>query len=349
MRRLHGLIALLIVVGTYLHYVQGWDFERVKRTAVGRVFWKEDASATTTPVGRRGTGTHWETGSPMPKPRGEFGAAELGGRIYVVGGIDGYGRTLDSVLVYDILTDTWGEAPRLPEARHHAAVAADGERLYVVGGFVGISFRPVDSAFAYDPAKREWSELGGLNDFRGAAAAAVAGGRLFVLGGVTPSGPSASVEWYDIARKGWNGLKTEMATPREHHGAAVLGGKLYAVGGRKGSPATNLAALEVLDPTDGAERWRSLKEMPTPRGGIGAAALGGKLYVFGGEAKGGTIGVVEAYDPKKDAWTALDLPMPSPRHGLAAVTYENRIYVLGGGRRPGFSVSDLNEILVVAP
>jgi N-acetylneuraminic acid mutarotase len=82
--------------------------------------------------------------------------------------------------------------------------------------------------------------------------------------------------------------------------------------------------------------------MPTPRSGIAAAVLGGRLYVFGGESPSKTFDENEEYDPAVDAWTAR-ARMPSPRHGLAAVTIGDRIYVLGGGPTPGGSESALNQ------
>jgi len=45
-----------------------------------------------------------------------------------------------------------------------------------------------------------------------------------------------------------------------------------------------------------------------------------------------------------DAWRAFP-PMPTGRHGLGAAAAGGRIYVLSGGPTPGFSFSDLNEVL----
>ena len=91
------LLFILLGLGAYLYYVRGWDLNRAKEEAVNQVTFFKDESATTTPVGQRGTGTHWETAKPMLISRSETGAAAIEGRIYVVGGIDGYGRTLSEV------------------------------------------------------------------------------------------------------------------------------------------------------------------------------------------------------------------------------------------------------------
>ncbi|MBI3079664.1 MAG: galactose oxidase, partial [Deltaproteobacteria bacterium] len=83
--------------------------------------------------------------------------------------------------------------------------------------------------------------------------------------------------------------------------------------------------------------------MPTPRSGIAAATLGGRIFVFGGESPAGTFNQTEAYDPGRNTWTVRD-PMPTARHGLGAAVVGQSIYVLSGGPRPGGSFSSANEV-----
>ena len=81
--------------------------------------------------------------------------------------------------------------------------------------------------------------------------------------------------------------------------------------------------------------------MPTARGGLAAAASGGKLYVFGGENPG-VFPHTEEYDPASNTWRRV-ADMPTPRHGMGAVTVGADIYVIGGGIRAGFGASTSNE------
>jgi len=85
------------------------------------------------------------------------------------------------------------------------------------------------------------------------------------------------------------------------------------------------------------DRWRTAASMPQGQGGLAAAAIGGKLYAFGGEYfdnGGGVYAESWQYDPATDRWTALP-DMPHPRHGLGAVSVGNAIYVIGGALRVG--------------
>ena len=83
--------------------------------------------------------------------------------------------------------------------------------------------------------------------------------------------------------------------------------------------------------------------MPTARSGIAAATLGGRVFVFGGEATTGTFNQVEAYDPAGDAWSGW-APMPTARHGLGAAAVGGRIFVISGGPSPGGSYSAAHEV-----
>ncbi|MFN3610355.1 MAG: kelch repeat-containing protein [Hyphomonas sp.] len=106
-----------------------------------------------------------------------------------------------------------------------------------------------------------------------------------------------------------------------------------------------MAAHEVYDARE--DRWRTAAPMPQAQGGLAAAALGGKLYAFGGEFfdnGGGVYREAWVYDPASDAWAAI-APMPHPRHGLGAVTVESAIYVIGGAlKASGVETSALVEI-----
>ena len=338
MKKFLIFLIILTSVGAYLYYVRGWDF-KFDRDKINKIVFVD---VTPLEEGSK-SALGWKTVKPMLTQRSEIGAAIIKGKIYVVGGIDAYARTLRSVEIYDIENDEWSYGPPMPQALHHPAVTTDGEKLYVIGGMVGITFKPVDQAFEFDPVSNRWTELPKLNDFRGAATASVTGGRLLVVGGKDLAGPTGTMEQYDAENSRWETVAT-MPTPREHLASATDGGNLYVVGGRTHFPDGNLDAFESYDPNTG--KWSVLEPIPTARGGIAAVEYDGKIYVFGGERPGGTIGQVEAYDTRKGLWIQFGV-MPTPRHGLAAVADGNKIYVLGGGKRVGFSVSNIVEVLTV--
>jgi N-acetylneuraminic acid mutarotase len=83
--------------------------------------------------------------------------------------------------------------------------------------------------------------------------------------------------------------------------------------------------------------------MPTRRGGLGSAAVGGMIHVVGGESRAGVFAQHETYDPATDRWTTAP-PLPLARHGLAVATVGGRIYVIGGGPRAGYAQTDVVSV-----
>ena len=70
-----------------------------------------------------------------------------------------------------------------------------------------------------------------------------------------------------------------------------------------------------------ANTWTELASMGTARNDHTSAAIGGKLYVFGGLSpgdRGERTASVEAYDPISNTWAQVS-DLPSARNGLKAV------------------------------
>ena len=132
-----------------------------------------------------------------------------------------------------------------------------------------------------------------------------------------------------------------MRVPRDHLAAGVVGEKIYAIGGRlQHSFGSNLNVNEEYAPV--SDTWTTRAPLPITRSGVAAAVLGGRVYVFGGEAPSGTFGTAEAYDPATNSWAEV-APMPTARHGLGAAVLQGTIYVIGGGLSPGSTDGRANE------
>lgn len=58
-----------------------------------------------------------------------------------------------------------------------------------------------------------------------------------------------------------------------------------------------MAQTEAYDPV--TDRWTAMAPIPTARHGLGAAAVGGKIYVIGGGIRPGASksGLNEVFDP----------------------------------------------------
>lgn len=279
----------------------------------------------------------WVAGTPLPEPRTEVAAAPLGGRIVVVGGFLASGANSRRVDSYDTRTDRWSRVADLPVSVDHAAATSWRGRVVVVGGY-DADRQPLRAAFLFDD--RGWRQLPAPPEERGAAAAAAtADGRVWVVGGRTRSGLAKTTLVLDLKTLRWRTVPGP--TAREHLAATALGGRVYAVGGRLAGYDTNLATVEAYDPRKG--RWTRLPDLPDPRGGTGAAAVGGRIVSVGGESPRGTHESVWALRPG-GRWTRLP-DIPTPRHGVGVVALSGRVWALAGGPEPGLTVSGAVESL----
>ncbi len=62
------------------------------------------------------------------------GAVLVGNKIVVLGGQDQSGKSLASVLIYDIKSDTWESTTPLPKINCFAGYTSVGNKIYVIGG-----------------------------------------------------------------------------------------------------------------------------------------------------------------------------------------------------------------------
>ena len=86
--------------------------------------------------------------------------------------------------------------------------------------------------------------------------------------------------------------------------------------------------------------------LPTPRAGFALVTTADRVVAVGGEAPGGTIGAVEAFDPRAGAWTELP-SLRVPRHGLGAASAAGNLYTAEGGQQPGLTYSRSGEAIGV--
>ena len=191
--------------------------------------------------------------------------------------------------------------------------------------------------FRYDDANDTWERAPELPTPTAENIAAVADGLLFVIGGRLPKA-DRNLEWTDHTdvATSWffDGSRwmdaAPMPTARNSAAGGVIDGYIHIVGGRTVGGG-NVSAHEVYDPA--SDRWEMRSPLPKAQGGLAAAAVGDKLYAFGGEffdnQGGGVYHDAWEYDAITDKWRHI-ADMPKPRHGLGAVALGGDIYAIGG-------------------
>jgi N-acetylneuraminic acid mutarotase len=223
----------------------------------------------------------------------------------------------------------WQTRAPLSAARQETGVVALGGEIYVVGGFTPEGLVP--RVEVYDPVGDAWRTAADFPDagVHHANAAAV-DGRLFVAGYLSGLGFGAVGRTfsYDPEADDWvEHAQLPLGTERGGSGVAVLGTRIYVLGGLRGGQS--VADAWIYDTASDA--WSPIEPLPSPRDHLAAAGVDGKVYAIGGRSGGitGHMPGVDIYDPDSNTW-APGPPMPTSRGGMAAAVVSHWIFVAGG-------------------
>jgi N-acetylneuraminic acid mutarotase len=308
----------------------------------------------------------WKTLAPVKGGiRQEHNVVAWGDTVYILCGFRQkvFEETTAAVEAYNTSTNTWTEVAPAPIPLHHANVAAADGKIYILGGMSGRGFGggPIGRSFRYDIAADKWTEVTSMPYGLGSAAMGVHGKKIYLAGGIqaavkgSAKGPGGNivgvVASYDTETDKWT-TYPELTLPegRDHSGGMVVDDVFYVVGGRVGNHLNNRKTVFALNLTAPNRKWVEMAPLPYERGGVAAAATGGKIYVFGGEGNpnspNGTFPEVGIFDIARNR-SEPGTPMPYPRHGFGAVAINGIIYLPGGGQRMGGGgFSDINDAYV---
>jgi len=245
---------------------------------------------------------------------------------------------------YSPAGNTWQPLPNMltPRSDLGAAVSSQG-RLYAIGGIDMLAV-PLNVVEEYDPATGQWAgKATMLHPRSGLGVVAAGNGKIYAIGGVDATGvPVAYVDEYTPpgvtpGNGSWASKTAYLPTPRSHFGIAAAGDKIYVIGGISAS-GVPLATVEAYTlPASGSDQgsWQTLPPMPTPRTGLAAVAVGGKIYAVGGSNYDGYLRTVEEYDPNAGTWTSL-ADMPTAREALGLAAVGTTVYAIGGLNTGGY-------------
>ena len=142
----------------------------------------------------------------------------------------------------------------------------------------------------------------------------------------------------EITENSWTTL-APMPTARGGLDAAVVDGKIYAMGG--GVVASN--KNEEYDPT--TNTWAIKAAIPTGRSKLVTVTIQNKIYAIGGSADEYPwmpIAKNEVYDSYTNTWAAK-AEMPTARTQMCANNVNDQIYVIGGFESAGSTVKPSNK------
>ncbi|WP_167880711.1 Kelch repeat-containing protein [Leptospira yanagawae] len=282
----------------------------------------------------------WNKLKNMPAPRFGSSSAVIGSKIYIFGGLEyvyqmtndpapycinqllwhcfewydpppqyAYiSQTRNSVYIYDTATDTWNiGASMLVASGYHSSIAHDGKIYIFRNGNVEV----------YDPATNQWNRILTNSPIFSYYSVQGYNGKFYFFGGTTNiNGNVNNVFEFDPTTLTFT-QKTNMPTNRTHVVTALVGDKIYVMGGvrviEEFTPETNSWTVKA-----------SLPETAYLAMGVGGYA-NNRFYGIGGYGN-----VVVYYDPANDTTTHLKVLMGQARHYFASAIYNNKFYVFGG-------------------
>jgi N-acetylneuraminic acid mutarotase len=210
--------------------------------------------------------------------------------------------------------------------------------VVVLGGKIYSVFGVADSGakdpfyhgmYVYDPTAGSWlPRQAGPQDVRQKPAMAALNGKIYATGGWGFSGNlDPKTEVYDPAQNAWT-IAAANPAPRAGSGVAVLGGKMYVVGGCPKPGYCGSTDNMVYDPV--TDSWSRGADYPEQVAWESCGAIFGELYCAGGENShdGATLHTY-VYDPATNAWTRVaDMPIDLWSSGYT--TAEGRLLISGG-------------------
>lgn len=236
----------------------------------------------------------------------------------------------------------------LPEELTSFGAAIVGEKLYVYGGHTGAAHSySIDEQSSRlwcldltDKAS-SWETKTGGPRLQGLALVPW-GNQVVRVGGFTAMNQAgqdhdlvsqSSVAIYNPATDSWSNLDS-MPEPRSSFDAAVLGDRVYVLGGWQLSGGSDdhrwLQTAYSLSLSDADAKWQPLAKPPFQRRALSVAAHDGRLYAIGGmQSEGGPTVRVDVYNPVKDSWTEGPSLPGSGMAGFGSSAYasDGRLYV----------------------
>jgi N-acetylneuraminic acid mutarotase len=251
----------------------------------------------------------WTFRRPLPVPLASSnGAGVINGKLYISGGyLDFEGAEWTTALyMYDPASNTWtrkrdiptvalpggGQWGTLSPAGNGVTGVING-KLYVVSGcFMDAPPYGLNEScsppllFRYNPVTNYWvrlrSPFAGVPGMSGPYVGGVIAGKFYVMG-------QGRLEVYDPSTNQWT-AKTGLRVARPGAATAVLGNKLFLMGGTRSDIGT-VAITLAYDPATNA--WTTRAPMPSARTGIAGSTMQlngqSRIEVVGGIAPGNNI------------------------------------------------------------
>ena len=229
------------------------------------------------------------TGFRLAAPIQRVVAVSSGNVVYLAGGLDAAGVTVDGVFALDPVSGRLRLLGHLPLAVHDAAGAFIRGKLFIFAGGNGSG---TDTVQEFDPATGHGAVVAHLPVALSDLASATVGATTYLIGGYDGIRPRREI--YATTDGKQFRIAAQLPLGLRYPAVAVADGKIVIAGGLSAKGLS--AAAFVYDPDSG--RIARIGQLPTAVAHSAAFALGGTVYIAGGRnASDVPIGAVTSIDP----------------------------------------------------
>jgi hypothetical protein len=259
----------------------------------------------------------WECIADMSQIRTGLGVAQVGGKIYTIGGYNQLTSSFNDIQsneMYDPQTNTWTTLSRIPNLSGQISATVCNDKIYCIGkyryGAIYVASGDFWQQWAI-PADRTQVCMATVDDV------------IYLIGGSNASGVTDLTEAYNTTSREWK-TKAPLLRAVANYASAVLDDEIYIIGGTtsNGKP-TGLVQIYNLT----TDTWRHGSGLPNPLSGASAAVTSGvyapkRIYVVGDASN-------YVYNPKNYTWGTAASPLEATNHAGIAVV-DDVLYLFGG-------------------
>jgi len=299
--------------------------------------------AFSTPV-VRATEDTWTKKAPMQQARGRLGVAVVNGKIYAIGGDEGYyfGSAPNNHVYlgrqqfvctneeYDPTSNKWTFKESMPTPRYHFGIAVYQNKIYCIGGYTSGGETGVNEA--YDPETDTWETKAPMPTPRLRLDASVVDDKIYLIGGHTVDDYSVLnvSEAYDPLTDSWTTQTVSPPYRLRTEASVVVDNRIY-FWGTTSTPLPPYVEdfIQIYDPE--SDSWSVEGPTPVYTSGAAVATTTGvfapkKLHILEQDSH-------QIYDPTNDSWT-VGVPMQTPRSYAGIAVINDTLYVVGGVNLP---------------
>jgi hypothetical protein len=238
----------------------------------------------------------WRDSVPLPDAQTHVGVTPWNGGLALAGGFVGrLGFTTPEVWFRRTSDGSFTPLTALPSARAALALLQLQDGLHAIGGLGPDGVTDTGDHLLLSP--NGWIALPPLPNPRNHLGGAALGSVLFIIGGRhgwnEAAGDQASTDEYDPTTSTWRS-RAPFPQPASEIAASTFAtetGRIVVVGGSIAA-ARPTAAVFMYDP--GTDAWTQLPDLPAPRKGAVAVAIGNEIIV--------TTGSPTGVDPSPVTW-----------------------------------------------